>query len=233
MICLLETPKNFLRYAHRIFFTPSVSHSGRLLPQNNDQILEGYGISEQNRDPWNKRVAFPTNQSQAPAPGSGQDPTAPPKLYDAGMKPPSGSILPPPPPTMMVPSSSEPVSDTKSENVLDIDIDSTEKQFEELVIKFIVENQREDVRKRLQSLFTSCRQGSYNRNVHQLLGDIGHSLVKDDVTSAEAKLTILSADWSSLIGPANILIIKKLVNNAKELLENRDESTTAAVTKPL
>ena len=36
------------------FLTPSVSHSGRLLPQNNDQILEGYWISEQNRDPCNK-----------------------------------------------------------------------------------------------------------------------------------------------------------------------------------
>jgi len=179
----------------------------------------------------NKRVAFPTNQSQAPAPGSGQDPTAPPKLYDAGMKPPSGSILPPPPPTMMIPTSSG-TSDTKSDNVSDIDIDNIEKQFEELVNRFILENQRDDVRKRLQSLFTSWRQGGYNSNVHHLLVDIGQSLTEDDVTSAEAKLTILSADWTSLIGPANILIIKKLVNNAKEILEKQDESTTA-VTKPL
>jgi len=179
----------------------------------------------------NKRVAFPTNQSQAPAPGSGQDPTAPPKLYDAGMKPPSGSILPPPPPTMMIPTSSG-TSDTKSDNVSDIDIDNIEKQFEELVNRFILENQRDDVRKRLQSMFTSWRQGGYNSNVHHLLVDIGQSLTEDDVTSAEAKLTILSADWTSLIGPANILIIKKLVNNAKEILEKQDESTTA-VTKPL
>ena len=179
----------------------------------------------------NKRVAFPTNQSQAPAPGSGQDPTAPPKLYDAGMKPPSGSILPPPPPAMMIPTSSG-TSDTKSDNVSDIDIDNIEKQFEELVNRFILENQRDDVRKRLLSMFTSWRQGGYNSNVHYLLVDIGQSLTEDDVTSAEAKLTILSADWTSLIGPANILIIKKLVNNAKEILEKQDESTTA-VTKPL
>jgi len=179
----------------------------------------------------NKRVAFPTNQSQAPAPGSGQDPTAPPKLYDAGMKPPSGSILPPPPPTMMIPTSSG-TSDTKSDNVSDIDIDNIEKQFEELVNRFILENQRDDVRKRLLSMFTSWRQGGYNSNVHHLLVDIGQSLTEDDVTSAEAKLTILSADWTSLIGPANILIIKKLVNNAKEILEKQIESTTA-VTKPL
>jgi len=179
----------------------------------------------------NKRVAFPTNQSQAPAPGSGQDPTAPPKLYDAGMKPPSGSILPPPPPTMMIPTSSG-TSDTKSDNVSDIDIDNIEKQFEELVNRFILENQRDDVRKRLLSMFTSWRQGGYNSNVHHLLVDIGQSLTEDDVTSAEAKLTILSADWTSLIGPANILIIKKLVNNAKEILEKQDESKTA-VTKPL
>ena len=30
----------------------SVSDFWRLLPQNNDQILEGYWIPEQNRDPW-------------------------------------------------------------------------------------------------------------------------------------------------------------------------------------
>jgi len=180
----------------------------------------------------NKRVAFPTNQSQAPAPGSGQDPTAPPKLYDAGMKPPSGSILPPPPPTILCPTSSDPVSDKNSDSVADMNIDIIEKQFEDLVNRFIVKNQREDVQKRLNSLFTSWRQGSYNVNVRQLLFDVGHSLTEDDVTSAEAKLTILSADWSSLIGPANILIVKKLVNCAKEHFKKQDDSKNA-VTKPL
>ena len=38
----IEDPKKFSALCAQDFVTPVVLHSGRLLPQNNDQILEGY-----------------------------------------------------------------------------------------------------------------------------------------------------------------------------------------------
>ena len=38
----IENPKKISALRAQDFFTPLVLHSGRLLPQNNDQILEGY-----------------------------------------------------------------------------------------------------------------------------------------------------------------------------------------------
>jgi len=175
----------------------------------------------------NKRIAFPTNQSQAPVPGSGQDPTAPPKLYDAGMKPPPGSILPPPP-SIMTPA---PPSSTSSSSSDEIDVDAIEKNFEQLVIQNMTESARCDFTKRLKVLFSAWRQGTYNIKIQTDLRDIAQSLMDNNMSAAEERFTILSADWSSVIGPSNILVIKKLINVVKEQSEN--VNTENAVTKPL
>jgi len=175
----------------------------------------------------NKRIAFPTNQSQAPAQGTGQDPTAPPKLYDAGMKPPPGSILPPPP-SFMTPASTSSTSSSSQ----DIDVDSIEKQFEQLVIENMNEATRGDFTKRLGVLFSAWRKGTYNTNIQSDLRDIAQSLTEKNVNVAEEKFTVLTADWSSVIGPSNILVIKKLINVVKEQSENLT-TTDNAVTKPL
>ena len=180
----------------------------------------------------NKRVAFPAQQSAAPAPG--HDPTAPPKLYDAGMRPPPGSILPPPPP-LMTPSVSLPEKEGSHENksegdVCEISVDAIENNYKQLVVKYFGENNCSDMNKRFATLFTSWRQGGLNSHVHLLVKEIGDKLQQEQVTAAEGKLAALSADWSSLVGPSNILVIKKLINAARS--SEKDEDGKAA-TKPL
>jgi len=176
----------------------------------------------------NKRVAFPTSKATAPAPGL--DPTAPPALYDAGMRPPPGALPPPPPPALMTAADqeAEPSTHVKSE----LDVEAVENAFNELVEKYFSDKNRDEMKRRFASLFVSWKQGGYNSNVQQLLMDIGQSLLKADIGLAEAKFTVLGADWSSLVGPNNILIIKKLITAAREEIDdgNRDSS---AVTKPL
>ena len=177
----------------------------------------------------NKRVAFPTSKASAPAPGL--DPTAPPALYDAGMRPPPGALPPPPPSILMTPGVDQeavPSSDVKSE----VDVEAVENTFNELVDKYFNDKNRDDMKKRFSSLFVSWKQGGYNSNVHQLLVDIGQSLLEADIGLAEARFTVLGADWSSLVGPNNILIIKKLITAAREEIDDGN-GDSSAVTKPL
>ena len=121
-----------------------------------------------------------------------------------------------------------PSSDVKSE----VDVEALEKTFSELVEKYFSGKSQDEIKKRFTGLFASWKQGGYNANVHQLLVDIGESLLKADIGAAEAKFTVLGADWSSLVGPNNILIIKKLITAAREEVDERTQDKSA-VTKPL
>ena len=89
-----------------------------------------------------------------------------------------------------------------------------------------------DFTKRLGVLFSAWRKGTYNTNIQSDLRDIAQSLTEKNVNVAEEKFTVLTADWSSVIGPSNILVIKKLINVVKEHSENLT-TTDNAVTKPL
>ena len=146
------------------------------------------------------------------------------------MRPPPGALPPPPPPAIMTPANqgAVPSSDVKSE----VDVEALEKTFSELVEKYFSGKSQDEIKKRFTGLFASWKQGGYNANVHQLLVDIGESLLKADIGAAEAKFTVLGADWSSLVGPNNILIIKKLLTAAREEVDKRTEDKSA-VTKPL
>ena len=121
-----------------------------------------------------------------------------------------------------------PSSDVKSE----VYVEALEKTFSELVEKYFSGKSQDEIKKRFTGLFASWKQGGYNANVHQLLVDIGESLLKADIGAAEAKFTVLGADWSSLVGPNNILIIKKLITAAREEFDERTQDKSA-VTKPL
>ena len=121
-----------------------------------------------------------------------------------------------------------PSTDVKSE----VDVEAVENTFNELVDKYFSDKNRDDMKKRFASLFVSWKQGGYNSNVQQLLVDIGQSLLEADIGLAEAKFTVLGADWSSLVGPNNILIIKKLITAAREEIDDGN-GDSSAVTKPL
>ena len=176
----------------------------------------------------NKRVAFPSSQSAAPAPGL--DPTAPPALYDAGMRPPPGALPPPPPPALMTPAHQE--TEASSEVRSEVEVEAVESNFIRLVDKYFCDKNRDDMKKRFVSLFVLWKRGGYNASVHQLLMEIGESLLNADTGVAEARFTVLGADWSSLVGPNNILIIKKLITAAREETDDKIEDSSA-VTKPL
>ena len=176
----------------------------------------------------NKRVAFPSQPSAVPS--GGEDPTAPPKLYDAGMKPQgSASHLPPPPPSCLPPpavSHSQPCSESESPPVSS---DSVQETFLQTIEKYVESNSQEEVKARLGGLFRDWT--SLNSDIQQALRLIAESLDREDLGMAEANFTTLSADWSSVIGPSNVMVIKKILYAARQALLSAKEDE--AVTKPL
>jgi len=111
-----------------------------------------------------------------------------------------------------------------------IDIDNVETRYKDLVTKFMPGN--EDIIKRLAGLFTAWRQGNFNETIQSSLVSIETSLASVDVTAAEKVFEVVSADWSSVIGPNNMLIIKKLINAARNTLD-KEQTQEGAISKPL
>merc|ERR1712155_498739 len=98
------------------------------------------------------------------------------------------------------------IHENKSEgDVCEISVDAIENNYKQLVVKYFGENNCSDMNKRFATLFASWRQGGLNSHVHLLVKEIGDKLQQEQVTAAEGKLAALSADWSSLVGPSNIL----------------------------
>ena len=140
------------------------------------------------------------------------------------MKPPPGVLAPPPATSQPAPAQSELTSS-------EVDVEEVENTFSELVDNYFSDKNRDEMKRRFSVLFVSWRQGGYNLSVQQLLAEVGGNLMKGDIGLAEARFTVLGADWSSLVGPNNILIIKKLITAAWEKSEKIEDS--CAVTKPL
>ena len=184
----------------------------------------------------NKRVAFPTQQAAFPR--CGLDPTAPPKLYDAGMKPPSSSqILPPPPPAPPSAAAVMPSPPPQCEGGLTeephttIDPLTVEQTFQRVVKKFLEKDVQADITSRLSALFLQWRAGRLNSDIQLALRDLADCLERGEVVECEASFTVLSADWSSVIGPSLILTIKKIIYAVKLALST--DKAEEAVTKPL
>ena len=142
------------------------------------------------------------------------------------MKPPPGVLAPPP-------ATSQPASPPAQSELTssEVDVEEVENTFSELVDNYFSDKNRDEMKRRFSVLFVSWRQGGYNLSVQQLLAEVGGSLMKGDIGGAEARFTVLGADWSSIVGPNNILIIKKLITAAREKSEKNEDS--CAVTKPL
>jgi len=178
----------------------------------------------------NKRVAFPSQPSSVLRPGL--DPTAPPKLYDAGMKPPSsGCVGPPPPPAGAVASPPPPPAGAAGSAQQSEDSASVQHTLLETCGKYLDTDIQQDVKARLEGLFRDWSSGGLNPDIQQTLRDLAGCLAREDTEGAEASFTKLTADWSSVIGPSNIMAIKKILYAAKLAL--RTDEQDGALTKPL
>ena len=134
-------------------------------------------------------------------------------------------MLPPPPTTATTSSTTS--GTTAAADSGDIDVDVVESKYQSLVRK----NMSEDMITRFSVVFSAWRQGGYNQTIERSLLDIEEKLSAGEVGEAERVFEVVSADWSSVIGPANILLIKKLINSVRD--NQRDDDPGAAVTKPL
>lgn len=200
----------------------------------NDPPLFSYSAASGQSGPGtnrlNKRVAFPTQQAAFPR--CGLDPTAPPKLYDAGMKPPSSSQgLPPPPPAMGPPSVQEADGGLTEETDTTIEAVAVQGTFHCVIEKYLETDIQTDIKSRLAGLFTEWSAGRLNPAIQLALRDLASCLEREDVAGSEVSFTVLTADWSSLIGPSNVLNIKKIIYAVKLALST--DRAEEAVTKPL
>jgi len=189
----------------------------------------------------NKRVAFPSQPSSVLRPGL--DPTAPPKLYDAGMKPPSSGCVgpppppsgavasPPPPPAGAVASPPPPPAGAAGSAGQSEDSETVQHTLLETCDKYLDTDIQQDVKARLEGLFRDWSSGGLNPDIQQTLRDLAGCLAREDTEGAEASFTKLTADWSSVIGPSNIMAIKKILYAAKLAL--RTDEQDGALTKPL
>lgn len=201
----------------------------------NDPPLFSYSAASGQSGPGgnrlNKRVAFPTQQAAFPR--SGLDPTAPPKLYDAGMKPPSSSqgLPPPPPPAMGVSPGHQGDGGRTEQTDTTIDPLGVQGTFHQVIEKYLEPDIQAESKSRLGGLFTDWTAGRLNPSIQRALTDLAGCLEAEDVAGSEVSFTVLTADWSSLIGPSNVLNIKKIIYALKLALST--DRPEEAVTKPL
>merc|ERR1711874_928997 len=128
------------------------------------------------------------------------------------MKPPSSSqALPPPPPAM---AASPPqqcdggptgLNGLTEETVTVIDPLTVQRTFHLVIEKYLETDGQADMKSRLAGLFTDWTAGSLNRDIQLVLRDLASCLELEDVAGSEASFTVLTADWSSVIGPSNII----------------------------
>jgi len=112
-----------------------------------------------------------------------------------------------------------------------IDPLTVQQSFHQVIEKYLQADSQTDIKRRLDGLFTDWTAGRLNSDIQLALRDLAGCLEREDVAGSEASFTVLTADWSSLIGPSNILNIKKIIYAVKLALNTDTEEE--AVTKPL
>jgi len=177
-----------------------------------------------------KRVGFPTSQPPPP----GQDPTAPPKLHDAGAKPPSFCLPPPPPmsgslpPPPVGPSGDLPAIAT---DISTVSVDATATMFEELTKTYLEPRKCADINRRLSVMFMAWKEGKLNPRIQTLVAEVGAKLSSGDIAGAEAGFVVLSADYGGEIGAQWVLAVRHLLTAVKE--KHCESATEEGLTKPL
>jgi len=182
-----------------------------------------------------KRVGFPASNN---LPTTGQDPTAPPSLSDAGAKPPP-CIMPPPPcmlppppsssiPPSLPPSSSHPMGSTEAPSL-------SSEQLEELLGKltkeYFGEDKAAELDKRLSHLVTSHRNNTLGTRIPGLVGKLVESLRDGNIQDTQSSFTTLSADHGGESGNAQWMIaLRHLVTKVQE---KHCKEEKEAITAPL
>jgi len=202
----------------------------------NDPPLFSYSVSagtqalSSGRPPLNKRVGFPTNHPPPP----GHDPTAPPKLHDAGAKPPSSNLPPPPlttatfdPSPSVVPSTDTSLTPSVPPS---LSVEEIEAIFTQLANSYLKPSRAGDITKRLAIMFTAWREEKLNTRVQTLVTEIGTKMNLKDIRGAEESFVVLSADYGGEVGAQWVLALRHVLTAIKE---QSSELTVEAVTKPL
>jgi len=170
-----------------------------------------------------KRVGFPSSHPPPP----GQDPTAPPKLHDAGAKPPSSCL--PPPPMMPGPSPSQTPDEVATPAT--VSVDDTMALYEELARTYLGPEKSKTITARLAVMFQAWREGGLSPRLGCLVADVGSRLSCADLSGAEASYVVLSADYGGEVGAGWVLAIRHILTAATQA--QPQDQQEGLITKPL
>lgn len=174
-----------------------------------------------------KRVGFPAASTAPPLP-TGQDPTAPPSLHDAGAKPPP--CLLPPPPSILPPATSlaPPLAPPPEASL------STEELsclLGELTQQHFSLDKAAELQKRFATLLLAHGSGALGHRIPPLLAKLVTALSESNITVAESCFTTLSADHGGESGNAQWMVaLRHLVTKVQE---QHKEGQEKAITAPL
>lgn len=195
------------------------------------QSASGAPTNSTGRTALNKRVGFPSGGPSSLPASSG-----PPRLHDAGAKPPS-SMLPGPPQGGMPPPPVAHIDTTKNTIEDPVTVIKTCDEVEVTLSKIARENfptkKCDDLLVRLSVLFSAWRSDTLKPRVKILISEIS-SLLDEDVErlcDADQKLVTLSADHGSEANNTTwILAVRHIL---LKLREGQQKGEIAAVTAPL
>jgi len=176
----------------------------------------------------NKRVGFPTNGP----PPTGIDPTAPPRLNDAGAKPPTlCENLPPPPSITKTGNHSLHLSQSKDAASNELSLDEVKDLFTELAKTYIDPSKLENINKKLCIMFSAWGDEKLNEKIKFLLTQILIKLDSKETLEAERFYDVLSADYGGDLIGQWILAVRHLVTAVKS--KSNVETNEDVLTKPL
>jgi len=174
-----------------------------------------------------KRVGFPTSTT---IPNTGQDPTAPPSLHDAGAKPPPCMLPPPPSSSLPPPPSCAPLpSHTLLSSLTSTQLEDTLGQ---LTKQYFEDDRAAELDKRLGNLVSSHRNNSLGTRVPGLVEKLVLALSEGNMEDSRSYFTTLSTDHGGESGNAQWMVaLRHLVTKVEQ--QHSLEGDNQAITAPL